>query len=218
MRSMKKEMMTISNFKSIRYKFINKLVLQLYMDFNIYNFPITADKMINIINSLPNCKIMSYNKFMQINNCSFEDVALICESTSGCTHYSKINNRYLILYNDCPDNNNVDGRILWTIAHELGHISGNHLPLISEAQIANNSFNNLTNPVFEGEADYFAATFLSPFPAFSILNINSATDIQNAFGLSNQASIFRWKQYLNWKKNHLKTTWENDIRKIFKVQ
>lgn len=211
-----KEMMTIDNFYPIRYKFIEQIVLKLYRDFCIQNFPVTISKLTEIFYSLNNCKIMTYKKFMKVNSCSFEDVVLICESASGCTHYDKTNNKYLVIYNDFPNNNNVEGRILWTLAHELGHVTEGHLPQISQTQIANNGFNNLTNQNLETEADYFAATLLSPFPLFDTLNINSPIDIQKKFGLSNQASIFRWKQFLTWKQTHFKTAWENDMKNLFK--
>ena len=74
---------------------------------------------------------------------------------------------------------------------------------------------NNQNLYFENEADYFAATILSPFPLFKYLHINSPIDIQNVFGLSAEASFYRYKDYLKWLKNHRKTSWENDIVNVY---
>ncbi len=209
--------MTISN-SPIRYNFINNKILSFYKKHNILKFPITINKLINVINQYPNCKVLSYSHFMKIHNCTLQEVILFCDSKSGCTHYDKINDRYLILYNDLPDNNNVEGRILWTLAHEIGHILSAHFLLIKENMIADNSIASSVNVLLEQEADYFTATFLAPFQLFKTLNINSPIDIQKTFGLSVQASIYRWDKYLKWKQNHIKTAFDNDIIKVISNQ
>lgn len=212
-----KEMIPINNLNHVRHIYIENQVLDFHNNFNI-NFPIKINDIINLINQISNARILSYQKFAEINNCSVDDVISLCSSASGCTHYDKINNRYLILYNASTDFNNVNGRILWTLAHELGHVKAGHLPIISNSalQIAENGFNNLTNPILESEADYFAATLLAPFQLFEVLNINSVADIQNTFGLSAQASFYRWKKYLKWKNHHFKTAFDNKIIKAYK--
>lgn len=162
-----------------------------------------------------NCKLMTYKTFSEINHCSLQEVFLLCESQSGCTHYDVSNDRYLVLFNSSTANNNVIGRIRWTLAHEFGHVVLNHLPYIAEPLIAEHNFNNLSNPELEAEADYFAAAFLCPMPLFDQLHIQSASDIQNTFGLSYEASEVRWKEYIKWKRNHRKTAWENDLKRIY---
>ena len=138
----------------------------------------------------------------------------LCESESGCTHYDITNDRYLVLVNSSTANNNVIGRIRWTLAHELGHVKLNHLPYLAEPRIAENNFNNLSNPELEGEADYFAALLLCPMPLYDQLRIQSAQDVQRVFGLSWEASDVRWREYLKWKRSHRKTAWENDMRRL----
>ncbi len=212
-----KELIKINNLSSVRYKFIERNILKLYSHYTI-SFPIEIRDIINIIKQTHNCRILSYQKFMELNSCSINDVVTLCESFSGCTHYDKLNNRYLILYNSSTTKNNVSGRILWTLTHELGHIINGHLPMVSSltSQIAENGFNNLSNPIFESESDFFTATFLSPFQLFKPLKINSPSDIQDTFGLSVQASAFRWENYQKWKQNHIKTSFDNDILKTLK--
>jgi len=48
------------------------------------------------------------------------------------------------------------------------------------------------------------------------LNIKSAIDIQNTFGLSAEASLYRYKQYLKWLNTRVKTSWENDMMRLYR--
>ena len=196
----------------IRYPYIYNQVLQLYREMTMISFPICPR---DILAHIPNCRALTYQEFADINRCSVRDVILLCESRSGCTHYDITNDRYLILWNDDSANNNVDGRKLWTKAHELGHVVLGHLPLVAEPMLAENSFNNLTAPEFEAEADQFAATLLCPMPLYELLHIQSTQDVQRTFGLSAEASTHRWNEYVEWKSYHRKTAWENDMKRVF---
>lgn len=195
----------------IRYPYIYNQVLQLYRQMGSVTFPIEPG---NIISSLSNCRILTYDKFAEINQCTIRDVIMLCESKSGCTHYDIANDRYLILWNDDHSENNVEGRRRWTKAHELGHVILKHLPLVAEPMLAENGFNNLTAPEFEAEADQFAATLLCPMPLFQMLGVTSPSDIKKVFGLSTEASVHRWDEYLKWQKYRRKTAWENDMRRV----
>ncbi|MBQ2395668.1 MAG: ImmA/IrrE family metallo-endopeptidase [Bacteroidales bacterium] len=196
----------------IRYIYINNVVLRIYSMLSYIQFPISIKEVINLI---PNCKYMSYQKFAQINNCTIEDVIQICESKSGCTHYDISQNRYLILCNQSNIKNNY-ARQRWTCAHEIGHIECKHHSFSAYDKLSENSLIKIKNPEFESEADYFAATLLAPLPLFDELNIKSPIDIQNVFGLSAEASLYRYKEYLSWKNSHRKTAWENDMIRIYK--
>ena len=176
-------------------------------------FPLDVQEVIKLI---PNCRYMSYQKFAKINNCSINDVIQMCESKSGCTHYDISQNRYLILCNQSTQDNNNFGRQLWTCSHEIGHILCKHHSASAYSKLSENSFMCAENPEFENEADYFAATILSPFPLYEYLNVQSPLDVQNVFGLSAEASLYRYKEYLKWKQYHRKTAWENDIVKLYK--
>lgn len=197
----------------IRCAYIYNRVLQLYRDLNHLSFPLDPRESFHLID---NCKLMTYKTFSAINHCSMREVFLLCESESGCTHYDIIKNRYLVLFNSFAVANNVPGRIRWTLAHELGHVILNHLPYIAEPHIAESNFNNLSNPELEAEADCFAATFLCPMPLFETLHIQSAENIETVFGLSCEASEYRWNDYMRWKRSHRKTAWENDIKRIYR--
>lgn len=197
----------------IRYTYINNLILSIYNTLPIIQFPIDVKEVIKYI---PNCRYMSYQQFAEINHCSISDVIQICESKSGCTHYDILQDRYLILCNQSTQDNNNSGRQRWTCSHEIGHILCKHHSISAYEKLSENSLlPHTNNQCFEAEADYFAATLLAPFPLFSFFNIQSAIDIQNIFGLSCEASLYRFKQYVKWKNNHRKTAWENDMKHIF---
>lgn len=184
----------------IRYTYINQLVLKTYSSLQSIKFPINT---VEIANLIPNCKYISYQEFASVNDCNIDDVINMCGSAAGCTNYDVNSDRYLILCNESFENYNNSGRQRWTCAHEIGHIlCGHHYISMLEG---------IKRPNFEAEADYYAATLLSPFPLFKLLNINAPIDVQNVFGLSSSASLLRYNRYLSWKRDHRKTAWENDI-------
>lgn len=197
----------------IRYAYINNQILNIYSMLPSIKFPLDIN---DIIKYIPNCKYMSYQQFAEINECSIDDVIQICESKSGCTHYDILSNRYLILCNQSTADNNNSGRQRWTCGHEIGHIICNHHTISAYEKLSENSLLQIANPEYESEADYFAATLLSPFPLFKQLKIESPIDIQNTFGLSAEASLYRYKQYLKWIRTRVKTSWENDMIRLYK--
>lgn len=197
----------------IRYTYICQRVLDLYRLLPKLQFPISIADTISV---LPNCRIMSYQEFAELNHCDLEQVILLCESKSGCTHYDIFQNRYLILYNASTAENNNAGRQLWTCGHEIGHIQCEHMAQSVYTKLAENGFQRISDVQFEAEADYFAATYLCPFPICRELNIASPSDIQKHFGLSTEASEIRFQKYMEWRQSHRKTAWENDIRNLFR--
>lgn len=197
----------------IRYTYVNNQVLNIYSMLPTIKFPLDVKEVIRYI---PNCRYMSYQQFAKINQCSIDDIVQICESKSGCTHYDIMNDRYLILCNQSTADNNNTGRQRWTCGHEIGHVVCNHHTISAYEKLSENSLLQTTNPECEAEADYFAATLLAPFPLFKLLNIKSAIDIQNTFGLSAEASLYRYKQYLKWLNTRVKTSWENDMMRLYR--
>lgn len=192
----------------IRFAFINNQVLEIYRQLPEITFPLNIR---SIIDYIPNCRYMSYQDFARINNCSIDEVVQLCESKSGCTHYDILQNRYLILCNQSTEDNNNIGRQRWTCGHEIGHVICNHLTISTYEKLSENSLLQITDPTYEAEADYFAATILAPFPLYKVFDIKSAIDVQRVFGLSTEASLYRYKQYLKWKETRVKTAWENDM-------
>lgn len=196
----------------IRYNHINNLILNIYRSMPYIQFPINLQE---VIRTISNCRYLSYQEFASINHCSISDVIHVCESKSGCTHYDVVHDRYLILCNQSTDGNNNLGRQLWTFGHEIGHVVCNHLSMSACDKLSENSMMQTNNIDYEVEADYFAATILAPFPLFKLLCISSSVDIQNMFGLSAEAAFYRYKHYLKWQKSRIKTSWENDIIRVY---
>lgn len=197
----------------IRYSFIQNQILNIYAAMPVIRFPLNIKE---IVRCLPNCRYMSYQQLAEINQCSVDDIIQTCESRFGCTHYDIANDRYLILCNQSTENHNNLGRQRWTCGHEVGHIICRHYAIPTyEKQFERNPC-DLTNPEYELEADYFAATLLAPFPFFELLNIKSVIDAQNVFGLSTEASLYRYKQYLKWLNPKVKTAWENDMVHLYR--
>lgn len=194
-----------------RNSFIHNQVLQIYRSMDKIVFPIEP---CDIISRIKNCRVLTYQQFAAMNNCSVSSVIQFCQSKSGCTHYEMENNRYLILWNDDGSGFNVPGRRRWTKAHELGHVVLRHFPKTTETMLAEHGFNNLSAPECESEADRFAATLLCPMPLFETLRIQSPVDIIYVFGLSTEAANYRWDEYSRWIRNHRKTSWESDIRNV----
>lgn len=197
----------------VRYAYINKQVLSIYSILPSITFPINVKE---IIKHIPNCRYMSYQKLAEITGRTIDDIIQICESKSGCTHYDITQNRYLILCNQSMEDNNNAGRQLWTCSHEIGHVVCGHHAISAYEKLSENSLLQTTNSEYESEADYFAATLLAPFPLFNILDIKSPIDIQKTFGLSCEASSYRYSQYLRWRSSRIKTAWENDMIRIYK--
>ena len=199
----------------IRYTYIYNQVLQIYKSLPTISFPLDMEMVYPL---LSRCRVLTYQQFAQISYASINDVILLCDSKSGCTHYDFSTGRYLILWNSDGSENNVEGRRRWTQAHEAGHVALKHLPVVATQKLAENSFNNLAVPEYEVEANMFASTLLCPMPLFEQLAIQSPHDIQRTFGLSSEASAIRWTAYEKWKLSHRKTFWENDIKRLYSEQ
>lgn len=191
----------------IRKAFINNQVLNLIKEASSYSFPIEpcefapANKQIRFV---------SYQQFSSDIGIPLLDLISTCESSVGCTFYDHAKCRYLILYN-ISTAQTVPGRIRWTKAHELGHIVLGHFD-----QLSCDSSCRLNDKDLESEADYFAATLLCPMPLFKIFDISSPVQIQSQFGLSKEASINRWNDYLKWQHWHKKTAFESDIVRLYR--
>ena len=183
----------------IRYNYVNNMVVKIFEKFEKIEFPVKPEILLDTIDLLKNCKMMTYKEFAEINDCSINDVFMLCESKFGCTHYEHKNDRYLVLYNDFVSEYNVGGRIRWTKAHELGHVLLDHLHNVKTPSATKGDTEDVLGSFMhhelEAEANYFAAMFLSPIPLFEPLEINSPADIQRTFGLSLGAAVNRWMAY-----------------------
>lgn len=129
-------------------------------------------------------------------------------SSDGAAIYCKEVDKYKIIYNDYMNNN---GRIRWTIMHEIGHIVLNHLKKYEQSILGRGGLSEEEYSVLETEADFFASLILAPPIVLHNLNISTPKDIRRLCKLSLQASKNRYKYYLRWK-NFIKVP-EDDIIK-----
>lgn len=203
----------------MRRAYIQNQVLKIYRAMDIIEFPINVDA---LLFKMKNVRTMSFRSFSDATGCTIRDVETICQSQTGCTHYDRAHDRYLVLYNDeC----NTDGRVRWTKAHELAHIVLGHF---SNLQCRNNLESDcdffpengvmcMNDSQIESEADSFASILLCPFPLFKDFCIDGAADIERIFGLSGKASSIAWNQYEDWRRSHRHTAWENDMRSLIRT-
>lgn len=193
----------------IRSIFIQRKVLELYKRMDAVSYPIQPEQIIQYIPK--DCRILSYQEMAKATGCTVQDIAVLCKSNSGATHYDPDTNRYLILYNSEMNS----GRIRWTLAHEIGHICIGHLEVIEDAEIAYTESRGYYDQ-FESEADYFAWNLLAPLPIMREMGIHSPSEIKSVYGLSNQATALQYDRYTKWCRSHIKTAWENELIRTFR--
>lgn len=195
----------------IRYRFIENQIFKLYYNLPNLSFPIQPSEIIKLI---PNCRYMTYKQFAEMNCCSVNYVAKICQSDSGCCHFDSVNNRYLIIYNDNTSYGNTLGRQRWTFAHEIGHVVLNHFPIAAKELLAEDRYDPYYDNIFEHEADFFASTLLSPLALFPVFDIKSAHDARWKFGLSKTAAENRFQAYQRWQ-NRYHNVFDRDIVRLY---
>lgn len=169
----------------IRYKFIHKLVNELYISLGLNSYPINLE---TILNSFSNIKIISYSQFMKDFNLSKEQVFNCFSSDDGCCQYKPSLDAYIIYYNDITIIN--PKRILWTIVHELGHIFCKHNDFISSKELDDNLYDFI-----EREANYFTSIFLAHPSILKELNIHNPYEIEVFCNLSTQAARYRYDSF-----------------------
>lgn len=140
----------------MRSVFVQRKVLELYQDMDSVSYPIQPELLLQCIPK--SCRILSYQEMAEVTGCTVQDVAVLCKSNSGATHYDPDTNRYLILYNAEMN----AGRMRWTLAHEIGHIYIGHLEVIEGAEIAYNEQRGFYDQ-FESEADSSPGIYLLRF-------------------------------------------------------
>lgn len=193
----------------IRNVFIQRKVLEIYQQMDTIVYPIRPETVLPYV--ARNCRVLSYQEMAQAAGCTVEDVAVLCKSNSGATHFEPDSDRCLILYNDAMNT----GRIRWTIAHEVGHICLGHLDAIEEAEIAYTDQREFFDQ-FESEADYFAWNLLAPLPIMREMGIRSVAEVRSVYGLSIQAAALQYDRYMKWCKSHIKTAWESGMLRAFR--
>ncbi len=93
--------------------------------------------------------------------------------------------QYVIYYDDLSGN---EGRIRWTIFHEIGHIYLGHHDNPDDSNMI----------IEEAEAELFAKNAIAPLPIIRYLKIEHAEEIQDTFVTSYEASFNIMEYY--WKR------------------
>lgn len=88
-------------------------------------------------------------------------------------------------------------RIIYTLAHELGHIVLGHLDDFEKTALSRGGLTEAEYRVLEEEADFFAAELLAPIYIVKQLNIIKAEPLREIFSLSIKASNNK-AQDLTW--------------------
>ncbi len=191
---------------------VDYAILTIFCNLDRIQFPLDPKMAISLY---PNCRAMSYYDLAQISSTSLHDVIAACKSYTGCTQYDSSRDRYLILANQSSRFTSSYNRIRWTFAHEFGHVICGHFDEICDASNEKRLSSYFDRHELEEEADFFAASLLSPFPTFSLFKIHTIEDIERVYGLSRQAAEYRfseYKRYLNGEKE--KYHYHDSMKKI----
>lgn len=124
---------------------------------------------------------MTYSKLANIKKCSIDKISAELKTKDGVTH--KINEKYLIIYNDTIL---TEERQRFTLAHELGHIICGHFEL--EEDLIH--LPDYKHEILEKEANAFASELLAPTSLLQIHigagNITSWHGVKENFSVSCQ--------------------------------
>lgn len=162
------------------------------------------------INSLP-VDVLSLLEKMKIKAMSYEEGQSFI-SYFNLEEYKKndgftavINKKCVIFY----DGNILSqGRLRFTLAHELGHIVLGH---VKAATVWNRGEDNPITPE-EAQANIFASRLLAPACVLHALGIHTAEEIAQLCGLSNAAAKIRavrmeilYRREREWQQEHDKS-------------
>lgn len=177
----KMTMMTSSLQVKPNYGLAQSVAYETVRTCNQKKLPLSIKK---LIRSIPNLHIQKYSKFAEKRKLSLEETYEILDSEEGCL-WMRNDGQYIILYNDAVDNN---GRIRFTLAHELGHYLLKHNEKSKKTSLARYSLTNEEYDVFEKEANYFAKRLLAPIPLIDLYIASWSTiypqNIEFAFNTS----------------------------------
>ena len=124
------------NFKKVKEEAYKTLLLQ-----ENFIFPVNPKE---IILKEYNIYITSFQDYSKKTNISINDLTSNGTITDGYTYKDKDKKNIIIFYNEDIES---EGRKIWTISHELGHIVLNH---------------DIQCEINEQEANFFASQLLAP--------------------------------------------------------
>lgn len=199
----------MENTLKIRYKYINRVVNDLYISLEINQYPINVHK---VLASFPKVAVISYSQFMKDFNLTIEQTFYYLTSKDGCCDYKPSLDKYIIYYNDITIHNK--NRIAWTVIHELAHICCRHYHL-SDTILKNYSDDEIYD-FKEHEANYFTSMFLAHQAVLLSLNIHNPYEIEMFCNLSSKAAKYRYENFKKWTSYNFTTSSDRYIVRKFK--
>lgn len=161
--------MTTNSSKIIDFKSSGETAVSVLLSSSQETFPVKIKKILRD----QGISLMDYSQLGKDFNVTISET-----SRDGGVLWKKDTNEYVIIFN----RENHKPRMIWTIAHELGHILLKH----------HENINNITYDNMEIEANHFAAELLAPSSIIKVLaNYGNTIDVdylQSTFGLSKQAA------------------------------
>lgn len=149
------------------YNYIKNITLEVFIECEIQSFPLSCFDILNQYN-------ISFYSYSSLDN----DLREFCKKFSEDAYSYK--NK--IFYND----NMPNGRIRFSLMHELGHILLNH--------------GDEHSPKMEQEANYFSSHLLAPRMAIHYAECKNEADVSRLFQVTSEAALYALNDYKKWYK------------------
>ena len=162
---------------STRCDEIKQEVLYMYEETETHTWPIDCFAIAKELNYI----VVPYSY------CAAQDMIAIDEDGFSRVVYNPWTGlyNYVIYYNDSQTN---EGRLRWTIFHEIGHIYLGHHDNPDDSQ----------SEIEEAEADFFAKYAIAPPPLINAADCKDMWDVQGIFRTSTQAAEYIYDYYRKW--------------------
>lgn len=156
----------------MKYYDIIRKTIEVYTNCNVHKFPVNCIEIIKTYGY----KVYTYTYIQD----KFPKLYAHCKGYSNDSF--KHSTFEFVIYNDTCNS----GRILFSLAHELGHIVFGH---------------DEESPEYEDIANTFAGYLLAPCIMIDHYGCHSFEDVVHRFGLSTAAANIAWQNYRRWKRH-----------------
>lgn len=183
--------------KSARYDKIMDSVHNFFQRENISSFPIDPFEIIR----KNNWGLVSYSQLADEHGVTIDEIIKAFQSKDGYVMLDSHN--YTIAYNDTIE---YEGRIRFTLMHEIGHIELNHLKDFDETILRRSQLTKSEYEILEREAHAFARNTLAPAVVIETIetyqkNRLSISEIRNSFFITSRAAQTRLNMF-EWDLKH----------------
>lgn len=152
-----------------------KATIKVFKDCNVKSFPIDCMNLLEYYGF----RLFTYDN-LYIKNKELYDLCTACSEDAFCDRVNKI-----IAYNS----HNTNGRIRFSLMHELGHHVMGH---VGESDLN------------EQEANAFASHILAPRMAIHYSKCKNAEEVSKVFEISNDAAGIAFDDYHRWYRHVIK--------------